>query len=84
MNDPIVIVSATRTPIGAMLGEFSAIPAAQLGAVAIKAAVERAGIKADAVEEIIFAKRQRGKQQFMAAYRSQQARLRSTKCVARA
>jgi acetyl-CoA C-acetyltransferase len=54
MNDPIVIVSATRTPIGAMLGEFSAIPAAQLGAVAIKAAVERAGIKADAVEEIIF------------------------------
>jgi acetyl-CoA C-acetyltransferase len=54
MNDPIVIVSAARTPIGAMLGEFSGIPAAQLGAVAIKAAVERAGIKADAVEEIIF------------------------------
>jgi acetyl-CoA C-acetyltransferase len=54
MNDPIVIVSAARTPIGAMLGEFSAIPAAQLGAVAIKAAVERAGIKAEAVQEIIF------------------------------
>jgi acetyl-CoA C-acetyltransferase len=54
MNDPIVIVSAARTPIGAMLGEFSAIPAAQLGAVAIKAAVSRAGIKAEAVEEIIF------------------------------
>jgi acetyl-CoA C-acetyltransferase len=54
MNDPIVIVSAARTPIGAMLGEFSAIPAAQLGAVAIKAAVARAGIKAEAVQEIIF------------------------------
>jgi acetyl-CoA C-acetyltransferase len=54
MNDPIVIVSAARTPIGAMLGEFSAIPAALLGAVAIKAAVARAGIKAEAVQEIIF------------------------------
>ncbi len=54
MNDPVVIVSAARTPIGAMLGEFSSVPAAQLGAVAIKAAVERAGIASAAVEEIIF------------------------------
>ncbi len=54
MTDPVVIVSAARTPIGAMMGEFSNISAAQLGAVAIKAAVARAGIKAEAVEEIIF------------------------------
>ncbi len=54
MNDPVVIVSAARTPIGAMLGEFSTMPAAQLGAVAIKAAVARAGISPEAVQEIIF------------------------------
>jgi acetyl-CoA C-acetyltransferase len=53
MNDPVVIVSVARTPIGAMMGEFSALNAAQLGATAVKAAVERAGIKADAVQEVI-------------------------------
>jgi acetyl-CoA C-acetyltransferase len=53
MNDPVVIVSVARTPIGGMLGELSAIPAAQLGAVAIKAAVERAGLMPDAVQEVI-------------------------------
>jgi len=53
-QDPIVIVSATRTPMGALQGVFSGLSAAQLGAVAIKAAVERAGIAPDAVEEVIF------------------------------
>jgi acetyl-CoA C-acetyltransferase len=53
-QDPIVIVSATRTPMGALQGVFSGMSAAQLGAVAIKAAVERAGIVPDAVEEVIF------------------------------
>ncbi len=53
MNDPVVIVSVARTPIGAMLGEFAALNAAQLGAVAVKAAVERAGVKAEAVQEVI-------------------------------
>ena len=52
MSDPIVIVSAARTPIGGMLGDFASLQAWQLGAVAIKAAVERAGIKGDAVDEV--------------------------------
>jgi acetyl-CoA C-acetyltransferase len=52
-NDPIVIVSAVRTPIGSLLGDFSSLAAHQLGAVAIKAAVERAGITGDAVNEVL-------------------------------
>ena len=52
--DPIVIVSAARTPIGGLLGDFSSLAAHQLGAVAIKAAVERAGITGDAVNEVLF------------------------------
>ena len=53
MTDPIVIVSAARTPIGGLLGEFASLPAYQLGAVAIKAAVARAGITGDAVNEVL-------------------------------
>jgi len=53
MSDPIVIVSAARTPIGGLLGDFSALAAHQLGAVAIRAAVERAGITGDAVNEVL-------------------------------
>src|SRR3982751_64912 len=53
MADSIVIVSAARTPIGGLLGDFSALAAHQLGSVAIKAAVERAGITGDAVEEVL-------------------------------
>lgn len=51
--DPVVIVSATRTPIGGLLGDFSGLAAWELGAVAIRAAVERAGIPADAVDEVL-------------------------------
>ena len=53
MSDAIVIVSAARTPIGGLLGDLSSLPAHQLGATAIKAAVERAGITGDAVEEVL-------------------------------
>jgi acetyl-CoA C-acetyltransferase len=53
MSDPIVIVSAARTPIGGLLGDFAALPAAELGAVAIRAAVERAGVAPDAVDEVL-------------------------------
>ncbi|MBS0353355.1 MAG: acetyl-CoA C-acetyltransferase [Proteobacteria bacterium] len=53
-NDPIVIVSAARTPMGGFQGDFASLTAAQLGGAAIKAAVERAGISAEAVEEVIF------------------------------
>jgi acetyl-CoA C-acetyltransferase len=52
-SDPIVIVSASRTPIGGMLGDFSALQAWELGAVAVKAAVERAGVPGDAVNEVL-------------------------------
>ncbi|GBG01763.1 acetyl-CoA acetyltransferase [Azospira sp. I13] len=53
-QDPIVIVSVARTPLGGFQGDFNALTAPQLGAVAIKAAVERAGIKAEQVEEVVF------------------------------
>jgi acetyl-CoA C-acetyltransferase len=53
MNDPIVITSIARTPIGTMQGQFAALSASQLGAVAVKAAVERSGLKAQDVDEVI-------------------------------
>jgi acetyl-CoA C-acetyltransferase len=53
MADSIVIVSAARTPIGGLLGDFAMLAAHQLGSVAIKAAVERAGITGDAVDEVL-------------------------------
>jgi len=53
MNDPIVVVGAARTPMGAFQGELKEFAAAELGAVAIRAAVERAGIKGEDVEEVI-------------------------------
>ena len=53
MSDPVVIVSATRTPMGGMLGDFAALSASDLGAVAVKAAVERAGLKPEQIDEVI-------------------------------
>ena len=53
-QDPIVIVSAARTPIGGLLGDFAGLAAWELGAVAIRAAVERAGVPGDAVDEVLF------------------------------
>ncbi|QRY82487.1 acetyl-CoA C-acyltransferase [Pseudomonas sp. PDNC002] len=53
MNDPIVIVSATRTPMGGFLGEFKDVTAATLGAAAIRAAVERARLGAEDVDEAV-------------------------------
>jgi acetyl-CoA C-acetyltransferase len=53
-NDPIVIVSAVRTPMGGFQGELKSLTAPQLGATAIKAAVERAGVASDAVDEVLF------------------------------
>lgn len=53
MIESIVITSAVRTPIGAMLGDLSPLAAHQLGSAAIKAAVERSGIAADAVDEVL-------------------------------
>ena len=52
-HDPIVIVSAARTPIGGLLGELSGLAGWELGAVAIRAAVERAGLDGSAVDEVL-------------------------------
>ncbi|MBI5718940.1 MAG: acetyl-CoA C-acyltransferase [Burkholderiales bacterium] len=52
-QDPIVIVSAARTPIGGLLGDFAGLAAWELGAVAVKAAVERAGVPGDAIDEVL-------------------------------
>src|SRR5512141_599866 len=51
--DPIVIVSAARTPMGAFQGELKGFPAPELGAAAIRAAVERAGLKPEDVQEVL-------------------------------
>jgi len=51
LND-VVIVSAARTPVGSFLGSLATVPATKLGSTAIEAAVERAGIPKDAVQEV--------------------------------
>jgi acetyl-CoA C-acetyltransferase len=53
-HDPIVIVSAVRTPMGGFQGDLKSLSAPQLGAEAIRAAVQRAGISADGVQEVLF------------------------------
>jgi len=53
LNDPIVIVGAARTPMGGFQGDLAPLSASDLGAVAIKAAVERAGIAPSDVQEVI-------------------------------
>jgi acetyl-CoA C-acetyltransferase len=52
-KDPVVIVSVARTPIGSFQGSLSDCTAPQLGAVAVKAAVQRAGVSADQIQELI-------------------------------
>ncbi|AST30960.2 acetyl-CoA C-acetyltransferase [Ralstonia solanacearum] len=53
MSDRIIIASAARTPMGAFQGELASLTAPQLGATAIRAAVERAGLKPEQIEEVI-------------------------------
>lgn len=53
-HDPIVIVGSARTPMGGFQGELKDATASQLGAAAISAAVERAGLKPDAIDEVVF------------------------------
>ena len=50
MSDPVVIVSAARTPMGSFQGDFSSLSAHDLGGAAIKAAMERAGIAPELVK----------------------------------
>ncbi len=53
VSDPIVIVSATRTPMGGFQGSLSGVTTPELGAVAIKAAVEQAGVASDQIDEVV-------------------------------
>ncbi len=53
-QDPIVIVGAARTPMGAFQGAFSELAAHDLGGAAIRAAVERAGVAPEKVDEVLF------------------------------
>jgi acetyl-CoA C-acetyltransferase len=53
-QDPVVIVSAVRTPMGGFQGDLQSLTAPQLGAAAIRAAVERAGIDAKDVQQVLF------------------------------
>ena len=52
-SDPVVILSARRTPIGAMLGAFASVPGHALGATAIRGALESAGVDAGIVNEVV-------------------------------
>ncbi len=54
IQDPIVIVSAVRTPMGGFQGDLQSLTAPQLGAAAIEAAVKRAGVNPQDVEEVLF------------------------------
>ena len=54
MNDPIVIVSAVRTPMGSFQSDFASLAAHDLGGAAIQAAVARAGIHPELVTEVLF------------------------------
>ena len=54
MSETIVIVSATRTPMGSFQGDFTPLSANELGGVAIKAAVEKVGLQPQQVDEVIF------------------------------
>ena len=53
MPEPIAVISAKRTPIGAMLGDLSTISSPQLGAVAIAAALESSGLSPSQIDEVI-------------------------------
>ncbi|HEY1768312.1 MAG TPA: acetyl-CoA C-acyltransferase, partial [Terracidiphilus sp.] len=53
-QDPIVIVGSARTPIGAFQGDLKDLSAPELGAIAIRASVERAGIPPDSIQEVLF------------------------------
>src|SRR6478609_3373848 len=54
MPDSIIIAGAARTPMGGFQGDFASLAAHDLGGAAIKAAIERAGVPADAVGEVLF------------------------------
>ena len=54
-SDPIVIAASVRTPLGRFQGELAPIAAPRLGSTVIKAAVERAGIEPERIDEVLMA-----------------------------
>ena len=52
-NDPLVIVSIARTPMGSFQGEFAKVTSTELGSAAIQAAVQRANLKPQDIDEVI-------------------------------
>ena len=52
-TDPVVIVDGARTPMGSFQGDLSAVTAPELGAISIKGALERAGVSANDIEEVV-------------------------------
>ncbi|MFZ2391032.1 MAG: acetyl-CoA C-acetyltransferase, partial [Rhodoferax sp.] len=54
MSEQIVIVGAARTPMGSFQGDFASLAAHDLGGVAIRAAVQRAGVNPELVNEVLF------------------------------
>ncbi|WP_417692170.1 acetyl-CoA C-acetyltransferase [Roseibium sp.] len=53
-SNDVVIVSATRTPVGSFNGAFASVAAHELGATAIKAAIEKAGVSPSEIDEVVF------------------------------
>ena len=53
MSESVVIVGAKRTPVGAFQGQFAGVTATQLGSIAIKAAVEQAGVKGEDIDDAL-------------------------------
>jgi len=89
--DPVVIISAVRTPIGAFLGDLKELSAPALGAIAIRASMERAGIPFNSVDEVFFGcvlsaglgQAPRARPRLPPGCRLPPAQSRSTKCAAR-
>ena len=53
MNDKVVIVGAKRTPIGSFQGQFSTVSCDELGATAIRGAIEQAGVTPDVIDDVL-------------------------------
>ena len=89
-QDPVVIVGMARTPMGGFQGDLKDVPAPQLGAAAIKAALENAGITGDEVDEVIMGnilqqvrgRRLHVRHRLVRVCRSRSAARPSTRCAA--
>ncbi len=89
-HDPVVIVSGARTPMGAFQGDFASLSAPQLGAIAIEAAVQRAGLKPEQIDEVLMGcvlpaglgRRRHVRRRSAQVCRSRPAAPQSTRCAA--